>query len=51
MCVSGGFGVSEGFGVCMWRGFKVVFEEMPHVLKILLGGVKWRGYRKFGSRD
>jgi hypothetical protein len=51
MCESGGFGVSEGFGVCVWRGSKVVFEEMPRVLKILLGGSKMRGYRKFGSRD
>ena len=34
MCVSG------GFGVCVWRGSKVVFEEMPWVLRILLGGSK-----------
>ena len=36
MCVC----VSGGFGVCVWRGGKVVFEEMTRVLKILLGGSK-----------
>ena len=46
MCVSGGFGVSEGFVVCVWRGSKVVFEEMPRVLKILLGGSKMAGLPK-----
>jgi hypothetical protein len=46
MCVSEGFGVNEGFGVCVWRGSKVVFEEMPRVLKILLGGSKMAGLPK-----
>ena len=46
MCVSGGFGVCEGFGVCVWRGSKVVFEEMPRVLKILLGRSKMAGLPK-----
>ena len=38
--------VSGGFGVCVWRGGKVVFEEMTRVLKILLGGSKMPGLLK-----
>lgn len=40
MCVSG------GFGGCVWRGSKVVCEETPRVLKILLGGSKMAGLSK-----
>ena len=40
MCVSG------GFGRCVWRGSKVVFEGMQRVLKILLGGSKMLGLPK-----
>ena len=46
MCVSGGFGVSEGFGVRLWRGSKVVFEEVSRVLNLLLGGSKMAGLPK-----
>ena len=34
MCVS----ERRFWGVCVWRGAKVVFEEMPRLLKTLLGG-------------
>ena len=38
--------VSGGFGECVLcvEGGKVVFEEIPRQLKILLGGSKLQGY-------
>jgi hypothetical protein len=32
--------------VCVWTGAKVLFEEMPRLLKILLGGSKMSGLLK-----
>ena len=42
--------VSGGFEVCMWRGAKVVFEEMSQLLKILLGGSNKAGLLKIWNK-